>query len=105
MYKLGFYVPDSHVEEVKAALFAAGAGRVGNYDSCSWQALGQGQFRALRGSAPYIGQQGLVECLPEWRVEMVCEEVLLKEVVAALRESHPYEEPAFDVVKLEAVQG
>lgn len=103
MYKIGFYVPDSHVEEVKSALFAAGAGRIGNYDSCCWQVLGRGQFRALEGSAPYIGQKGSVECVPEWRVELVCEDALIKEVVAALRLSHPYEEPAFDVVKLEAV--
>jgi hypothetical protein len=103
MYKLGFYVPDSHVEQVKSALFAAGAGRIGNYDSCCWQVLGQGQFLALQGSQPYVGQQGLVEKVPEWRVELVCEDALLKAVVAALRESHPYEEPAFDVVKLETV--
>lgn len=103
MYKLGFYVPDSHVELVKSALFAAGAGRIGNYDSCCWQVMGQGQFRALQGSAPYIGQQGIVESVAEWRVEMVCEDALLEEVVRALRGSHPYEEPAFDVVRLEQV--
>lgn len=103
MYKLGFYVPDSHVEAVKSALFAAGAGRIGNYDSCCWQVMGQGQFRALHGSAPYIGQQGVVEKVPEWRVEMVCEVSLLKAAVVALRTSHPYEEPAFDLVKLETV--
>jgi hypothetical protein len=100
MVKLGFYVPASHLEQVKAALFAAGAGRIGNYDSCCWQALGQGQFRALDGSQPYLGQQGKVETVEEYRVELVCEDRLLREVVAALRAAHPYEEPAFDVVQL-----
>ena len=100
MYKLGFYVPDSHLEVVKAALFAAGAGTIGNYDSCCWQVLGRGQFRPLAGSNPHLGQQGMVEQVPEWRVEMVVPDALLKAVIAALRASHPYEEPAFDVVAL-----
>ena len=100
MYKLGFYVPASHLEPVKAALFAAGAGRIGNYDSCCWQTPGQGQFRALDGSQPYLGQQGAVEFVEEYRVELVFDDYLLNAVVAALRTAHPYEEPAFDVVQL-----
>lgn len=100
MYKLGFYVPPSHVEQVKEALFAAGGGRIGNYDSCCWQALGEGQFRALQGSDPYVGQQGKVEKVQEYRVELVCEDDKLTAVVAALRAAHPYEEVAFDVVQL-----
>ena len=70
MYSLRFYVPESHLEAVKAALFAVGAGRIGTYDSCSWQVLGQGQFRALEGSEPYIGQQGVVETVDEFDVNM-----------------------------------
>lgn len=100
MYKLGFYVPASHLEQVKAALFSVGAGRIGNYDSCCWQTLGQGQFRALAGSQPYLGQQGKVETVAEYRVELVCEDKLLEAVLAALRSAHPYEEPAYDVVQL-----
>lgn len=103
MYKLGFYVPASHLAPVKTALFAAGAGRIGNYDSCCWQTLGQGQFRALEGSQPFLGQQGMVETVEEYRVELVCEDSLLAAVVAALRAAHPYEEPAFDVVALVAL--
>lgn len=103
MFKLCFYVPDTHLEKVKRALFAAGAGRIGNYDSCCWQVLGMGQFRALAGSAPFLGQQGVVETVAEWRVEMVVADELLQAVVAALRGNHPYEEPAFDVVRVEAV--
>lgn len=100
MYKIGFYVPPSHVEQVKAALFEAGAGRLGNYDSCCWQTLGEGQFRALEGSAPYVGQQGTVEKVQEYRVELVCEDARLEAAVAALRAAHPYEEVAFDIVQL-----
>ena len=103
MFKLCFYVPDTHLEKVKRALFAAGAGRIGNYDSCCWQVLGMGQFRALVGSAPFLGQQGVVETVAEWRGEMVVADELLQAVVAALRGNHPYEEPAFDVVRVEAV--
>jgi hypothetical protein len=100
MYKLGFYVPESHLESVKEALFAAGAGRIGQYDHCCWQVLGQGQFRPLPGSAPALGQHGRLEQVAEWRVELVCATPVLNEVLAALRLSHPYEEPAFDVVAL-----
>ena len=101
MYKISFYVPDNAVEIVKQALFAAGAGRIGNYDSCCWQVLGSGQFRPLENSSPAIGKTGEVETVSEYRVEMVCEDRIIKEVIEALRQSHPYEEPAYDVVKLE----
>lgn len=100
MYKLSFYVPESHLEEVKLAVFAAGAGKIGDYDSCCWQVLGQGQFRPLAGSQPFLGQLGAVEVVPEYRVEMVCEAALIKAAVAALLDAHPYEEPAWDVVAL-----
>lgn len=100
MFKLGFYVPETHLEVVKHALFEAGAGRIGAYDSCCWQVLGQGQFRPLDGSKPFLGEQGAVKIVPEYRVEMVCEAVLIKAVVAALLDAHPYEEPAWDVVAL-----
>jgi len=100
VYKLGFYVPASHLEEVKSALFAAGAGRIGNYDHCSWQVLGQGQFRPLPGSDPYLGQPGEVEQVDEYRVEMVCAAQCVKAAVVAMRDAHPYEEPAWDLVAL-----
>mgnify|MGYP005848294471 CR=1 FL=1 len=100
MYKLVVFVPESHLEGVKTALFAAGAGKLGNYDSCAWQTKGQGQFRPLAGSQPYLGQAGQVEQVVEYRVEMVCEEGRIQAVLAALREAHPYEEPAFDIWQL-----
>jgi hypothetical protein len=100
MYKLAFFVPPSHVEQVKSALFAAGAGRVGAYDSCSWQVLGQGQFRPLDGSQPFIGQTGQIEQVEEWKIELVVADELIREAVAALKSSHPYETPAYEVWKL-----
>ncbi|HWD34326.1 NGG1p interacting factor NIF3 [Pseudomonas caricapapayae] len=100
MYKLAFFVPPSHVEVVKAAVFAAGGGRIGDYDCCAWQVLGQGQFRPLDGSQPFIGQSGVVEQVEEWRVELVVADELIHSVVAALKHSHPYETPAYEVWQL-----
>ena len=105
MYKLAFYVPGPYLEVVKQAVFEAGAGRIGNYDSCSWQTLGEGQFRPLAGSQPFIGQPvvegvGELEKVAEYRVEMVCEDQLIVAAIKALISSHPYEEPAYDVWKL-----
>ncbi|WP_313713060.1 NGG1p interacting factor NIF3 [Pseudomonas sp.] len=100
MYKLAFFVPASHVEVVKAAVFAAGGGRIGDYDHCAWQTLGQGQFRPLDGSQPFLGQTGQVEVVEEWKVELVVADDLIVQVVAALRQSHPYETPAYEVWRL-----
>jgi hypothetical protein len=100
MLKLSFFVPPSHLESVKQALFAAGAGRIGDYDQCCWQVLGQGQFRPLAGSQPFLGQQGALETVAEYKVEMVCENTCIHQVIRALRESHPYETPAFEVQAL-----
>ncbi|RJG10247.1 NGG1p interacting factor NIF3 [Pseudomonas cavernicola] len=100
MYKLCFYVPETHLDVVKNAVFAAGAGRIGAYDSCCWQALGQGQFRPLAGSQPFIGQAGLLEQVAEWKVELVVADELIHDAVKALRTAHPYETPAFEVWRL-----
>lgn len=101
MLKLCFYVPESHLEATKQVVFAAGAGRQGNYEQCCFQVQGVGQFRPLAGSAPFIGTQGELEQVAEWRVEMLCPPDQLKAVLAALKLAHPYEEPAIDVWKLE----
>ena len=103
MYKLSFFVPDEALESVKQAVFKAGAGRIGNYDCCSWQTLGQGQFRPLEGSNTHIGSHNQVETVDEWKVELVCEDELLHKAVAAMKQAHPYEEPAYDVWKLESI--
>jgi hypothetical protein len=101
MHKLAFFVPPSHVEQVKQALFAAGAGRIGAYDCCAWQVLGQGQFRPLDGAKPFIGQTDQIEQVSEWKVELVVADESIKAAVAALKSSHPYETPAYEVWKLE----
>ncbi len=101
MLKLAFFVPASHVDGVKSAVFAAGGGRIGAYDHCSWQVLGQGQFRPLDGSQPFIGEVGQVEQVEEWKVELVVADELIVAVVAALKLSHPYETPAYEVWRLE----
>ena len=100
MYTLCFYVPVSSLDAVKSAVFAAGAGRIGNYDHCCWQVQGQGQFRPLEGSNPTLGQQSEIEQVSEYRVEMVCEARVIGAVVKALKEAHPYEEPAWHVLEM-----
>ena len=100
MYKICVYVPEKSVENVKQALFDAGAGRIGNYDSCCWQTSGTGQFRPLENSNPTIGQLNQIEQVAEVKIELVCEDNLVKAAILAMREAHPYEEPAFDVWKL-----
>jgi hypothetical protein len=101
MFRLAFYVPESHLELVKAAVFEAGAGRIGNYECCCWQVHGTGQFRPLAGANPHLGQVGAVETVAEWRVEMVVGDDRVRAAVAAMKSAHPYEEPAYAVVRLE----
>ena len=101
MYKICFYVPENATDLVKQAVFDAGAGKIGDYDCCSWQTLGTGQFRPLDGSNPFIGKKGQVETVTEYKVELVCDDQHIKVAIAALKKAHPYEEPAFDVWKLE----
>ena len=100
MYKICVYVPEKHVEKVKQALFDAGAGRIGNYDSCCWQTEGIGQFRPLQNSSPAIGSLNEVERVREVKIELVCADELVKQAIQAMKDSHPYEEPAFDVLQL-----
>lgn len=100
MYKLCVYIPETHLEDVKQAIFAAGAGRVGDYDHCCWQTRGEGQFRPLEGANPFIGSSNELEKVLEYKVELVCRDDVIKGVVAAMKEAHPYEEPAYDVWKL-----
>jgi hypothetical protein len=100
MIKVSVYVPESHIESVKAAMFNAGGGKFGNYDSCSWQALGLGQFRPLESSTPFSGALNSISTITEYCLEMICDDASLPEVVAALKRSHPYEIPAYSAIKL-----
>lgn len=101
MYKICFFVPEDHAEQTKAAVFEAGGGKIGDYDCCAWQTRGEGQFRPLDGSQPFLGQQGEIERVSEFRVELVCEDHLIQAVVDALKAGHPYEEPAYEVYRME----
>ncbi len=103
MFKFCFFVPESHLDQVKEAVFKTGAGKIGEYDCCCWQVKGQGQFRPLQGSDPFIGQTGKVEMVEEFRVELVCEDALISAAIAAMKKAHPYEEPAYDVWQLAAL--
>ena len=82
-------------------MFEVGAGKVGNYDCCAWQTRGEGQFRPLDGSSPFLGNQGQIETVIEHKLEMVCEEQCLEAVIAALKRAHPYEEVAYTVIRTE----
>lgn len=100
MYKLTVFIPDAALKQVKSALFAAGAGTIGNYEQCCWQVQGSGQFLPLAGSQPNIGVHDKLETVDEWRVEMVVATTYIKEVVEALKQAHPYETPAYDVIEV-----
>jgi hypothetical protein len=98
--KLVVFVPTEALDAVRDALFGAGAGRIGKYERCSWYTPGTGTFLAGEGASPAIGDPGQEERVPELRLETVYPVVREGEVVAALREAHPYEEPAFDLYSL-----
>ena len=94
------FVPPSALEAVRDALFAAGAGRIGGYERCSWYTEGTGTFFGGAGTSPVLGQTGREERVAELRLETVYPEEAHDDVMAALRAAHPYEEPAFDVYAL-----
>ncbi len=99
-YKLIVFVPAGAVNKVSNAVFAAGAGAIGNYSKCSFQTPGQGSFLPLKGAKPAVGKKGKVEKVGEIRVETIVPAEKIEAVLGAMRKSHPYETPAFDVVKL-----
>lgn len=101
MYKICFYVPEENLEAVKDAIFAAGAGQLGAYQKCAWQTLGTGQFLPLHGAEPHLGEVAELAHVREYKVELVCQESAIKAALQALKTSHPYEEPAYQVFKME----
>lgn len=101
MYRISFYVPEDYVEQVKIALFDAGAGRIGDYSHCAWQAEGMGQFMPLQGSNAFIGEINCLEKIIEYKVEMICSENQIHAAITALKKSHPYETPAYQVTRCE----
>ncbi len=98
--KLVVFVPADALDAVRDALFAAGAGHIGDYTRCSWYVEGTGTFLGGEDTSPAVGRQGREERVPEYRLETVFPSDRHKDVIAALRRAHPYEEPAFDVYAL-----
>ena len=102
MYKLNFFVPIDYKEKVKLSLFEIGVGKYKNYDCCSFESLGTGQFRAIHDAKPFLGKMDEIEVVQEYKVEMICSDALIQKAVAVLKQNHPYEEVAYEVFKLEA---
>jgi dinuclear metal center YbgI/SA1388 family protein len=99
--KLVVFVPDADLLRLSDALFAAGAGNIGQYKECSFRLSGTGTFFGSDAANPTVGQKGRREEVSEWRLEVICPEQELEAVVAAMRRHHSYEEPAFDVYPLQ----
>ena len=104
-YKLVWFVPREALEATRDAVFAAGAGRIGEYTRCSWYTAGTGTFMGGEGTSPSVGKRGREERVSELRVETVVPAERVRDVVAALLAAHPYEEVAFDLYPLADVEG
>lgn len=103
MYQISFYVPEIDLEIVKNAMFDAGAGRYKNYEQCAWQTIGTGQFKPINNAKPAIGLLNNLETIEEYKVEMICSNNNLGLVIKALKFAHPYEEVAYNVIKIETL--
>ena len=101
MYQISFYVPETDLEIVKNAMFDAGAGKFNNYENCAWQTIGMGQFKPINDAKPAIGYLDELEGIEEYKVEMMCVDDHLDSVIKAMKFSHPYEEEAYTVIKME----
>lgn len=100
-YKLVIFVPESHTDIVREAMGKAGAGKIGNYDFCTFSTKGIGRFKPNDKANPHIGESGKLEEVVEERIETVCSKELLPKVLEAIKKVHPYEEIAYDVYPLE----
>jgi hypothetical protein len=101
--KIVVFVPEGHADAVRDAMGKAGAGRIGNYTFCSFSSKGVGRFRPEDGANPAIGKVGELEAVEEERIEVVCDRALLKQVIGAIKNVHPYEEVALDIYPLEEI--
>jgi len=102
-YKLVVYVPEDHADKLREAMGDAGAGRIGNYSHCTFTLKGIGRSKPEAGANPAIGEVGKLVEIPENRIETVCTADVLQDVLKAIRDVHPYEEPATDVYPIELV--
>jgi len=104
-YKIVVYVPQGGAaEKLRKAIGDAGAGKIGKYSHCTFTIKGTGRFMPQEGANPTIGEVGKLEEVEEERIETVCEEVVLKDVLKAIKDNHPYEEPATDVYPIEVIE-
>lgn len=99
--KIVVFVPESHADIVRETIGKVGAGKIGNYTFCSFSSKGIGRFKPEEGATPTIGEVGKFESVNEERIEVVCDRNILKDVVAAIKKVHPYEEVALDIYPLE----
>lgn len=100
LVKIVVSVPDTHTGAVREAMGKAGAGKIGNYTHCSFSVRGTGRFLPGEGAHPAIGEVGRPESVSEERIEVTCTRELLKEVIMAIKNTHPYEEPVIDIYPL-----
>lgn len=98
--KIGVSVPVNSAEKIRQVFGEAGAGILGEYSFCSFSVMGKGRFLPSENAAPYTGQAGKLETVDEERIEVICDKSRAREVVAKMKEAHPYEEVAFDIVPL-----
>ncbi|HEY0964986.1 MAG TPA: hypothetical protein VGE13_00720 [Candidatus Saccharimonadales bacterium] len=98
--KISTFVPIASADTVRDALGKAGAGNIGEYSFCSFSVVGKGRFMPSDKANPHIGERGILETVDEERIEVVCDRADARKVIAAMKEAHPYEEVAFDIVSL-----
>ncbi len=98
--KIVVFVPVTHADKLRKALAEAGAGQIGNYDSCSFSSKGIGRFRPLKGSKPFLGGTDKIEEVDEERIEVICRQDDQAKIIDAIKKAHPYEEPAIDIYPL-----
>ena len=99
-YQIIFYIPLEYCDIVKEAMFKAGAGKIGNYEACSFQTEGQGQFKPIRKANPFLGKKDKLEKVAEYKVEMLCVAEKLELVIEAMKHAHPYEQVAYGVFEM-----
>ena len=100
MYKLIFFVPKTHSDQLKDKLWESGLGKQGDYENCAFSLDGIGQFKPLKGANPTLGSVNKLENVLETRVEMLCEENLKEIAVKIIKKYHPYEKPAYEFYKI-----
>ncbi len=103
-YKIVVYVPEKAADKLREAMGNAGAGIIGKYSHCTFTIKGTGRFKPLEGANPTIGEVGKLEEVSEDRIETVCAEDKLHAILKAIKENHPYEEPATDVYPIEVIE-